>query len=176
MKQPTLDELREQLAAVEQKLATAEARSDFQPDMDFALKTEIGGIRSESRRKKNARWDRWDREAAEINGLVARKRDLESRIAAMERREATAESREARRRRHVAVLKACLKKGDQVQAGDYQVVATVTRVNAQTVSVMMPSGFTDRLPFEDIRPLEMVRMLAEYNAAGKQEEANCDNN
>jgi|CXWK01.1.fsa_nt_gi hypothetical protein len=163
MQQPTIEELKEELAAVDRKLAAAGAKSDFQPDMDFALKTEIGGIRSESRRKKNRRIDRWDREAAETTELVRRKRDLTGRIAAMEEREATAGTRRAQRERHIDVLKACLKKGDRVEAGDYQAVGTVTRVNVQTVSFIMPSGFADRLPFEDIRPLEMARMIREYD-------------
>lgn len=162
MRIPTVDELREELAAVERRLAELAARSDFDPDMDFALKTEIGGIRSESRRTKERRRDRWDREAAETVELARRKADLESRIAARESHIVRREEVEAAM---AAVMRAMLKPGDQVRAGDYQATATVTRVNAKTVSFRLPSGFADRLPFTEIRPLEWSRMAADYHQA-----------
>ncbi len=71
-----------------------------------------------------------------------------------------------------AVMKAMLKPGDEVQAGDYQSVATVTRVNAKTVSFRLPSGLTDRLPFDSIRPLEWERMYAEWMASNGAEARN----
>lgn len=158
---PTLDELRRELAAVERRLAELAARSDFDPDADFALKTEIGGIRSESRRTKERRWARWDREAAETTELLGRKRDLTGRIAARESHQSRREAVEAAVE---AVMRAMLKPGDRVLAGDYRDAATVTRVNGKTVSFRLPSGLADRLPFTEIRPLEWERMVADYQA------------
>lgn len=161
MPTPKLAGLREELAAVERRLAELAARSDFDPDMDFALKTEIGGIRGESRRTKERRRARWDRKAAETVELARRKADLEIRIGANESHEDRREEVEAA---VAAVMRLLLKPGDLVRAGDYQATATVTRVNAKTVSFRLPSGFADRLPFAAIRPLEWERMCAEWTA------------
>ena len=74
-------ELTAALAAVEQQLAALNATTDFDPDADFALKTEIGGIRDESRRTKRLRAERWDSQARQHMTLMERKRVLEARLA-----------------------------------------------------------------------------------------------
>lgn len=163
----TLEDLQRKLAAVERKLVALAAASNFQPDMDFALKTEIGGIRSESRRTKRLRGERWDQQAAEQAVLLKKKDALTARIRAHE-------SHAARRvqveQTVTAVLREMLKPGDLVRAGDYSFLATVTRVNAKTVSFRLPSGMTDRLPFMAIMPVDWDRMTAEYAAKHSTEE------
>lgn len=168
----TLEELREELAGVVRRLNKIAAKSDFDPGMDFALKTEIGGIRNESARTKARRWARWDQEATDTTALLRRKGELEAWIAARESHESHAARREEVMAVVTAVMKAMLKPGDEVQAGDYQSVATVTRVNAKTVSFRLPSGLTDRLPFDSIRPLEWERMYAEWMASNGAEARN----
>lgn len=155
----TLEGLQAELAAVERKLVALVAASDFDPDADFALKTEIGGIRSESPRTKRLRRERWDRQAADHRDLRRQKETLEARIRAHQSHQARREQVE---QSVTAVLRAMLKPGDPVEAGGYQSLATVTRVNAKSVSIRLPSGMTDRLPFLDIRPLEWDRMWREY--------------
>lgn len=167
-----IERLRKELSTVERKLAAHYAKSDFDPDADFALKTEIGGIRSESRRTKARRWARWDREAAEGVELERQKKAILTQIAYYEA-EPERRARAEAQGQIDEILREMLRPGDLVQAGDYQAVATVTRVNAKTVSFKLPSGFTDRLPFSDIAPLAWseMRQAWEEKHAGQGAEA-----
>lgn len=170
MSDTTRERIEAELAVVEQKLAALHAASDFEPDMDFALKTEIGGIRGESRRVKRKRAERWDAQAAGMKDLMETKQLLEARLASLE-----SERRQSPLRRRVEqVLRTKLRKGDRVKAGSYQSAATVTRVNDRTVSFRLDSGFTDRLPFAEIWPLEWDRMYAEWQAEQAEQEARDD--
>ena len=160
--------LGEELAAVERKLVALSAASDFDPNADFALKTEIGGIRSESRRVKRRRGERWNDQAREHAALMERKRVLEARLASAQ----VAPVRAAAEATVNTILRAMLRVGDPVTVAGFPDDAVVTRLNTKSVSVRFLSGFTERVAWSVVRPVERAeweRMVAEWQAANPAE-------
>ena len=163
-----MDALRAELATVERKLAALNTKSDFDPNADFALKTEIGGIRSESRRVKRRRGERWDDQARDHAALMERKQVLEARLA-----QAQAAPRRAAAEATVdTILRATLRVGDPVTVAGFPDDAVVTRLNAKSVSVRFLSGYTERVSWSVVRTVERAeweRMVAEWQAANPAE-------
>ena len=154
-------ELTAALAAVEQQLAALNAKTDFDADADFALKTEIGGIRDESRRTKRLRAERWDSQARQHVTLMERKRVLEARLA----RAQAAPGKAAAVAQVETILRAMLRGGDPVMVAGFPNQAAVTRLNAKSVSVRFASGRTERVEWAAVRPVEWKQMYADWKAA-----------
>lgn len=153
------------LAIVDRQLAALDAASGLDPNADFALKTEIGGIRSESRRTKERRLDRWDEQARRYVALMERKRTLEAQLA----RAQAAPVKVAATARIETVLRAMLRVGDAVMVAGFANAAAVTRLNAKSVSVRFASGHTERVEWSAVRPVEWERMYADWKASNPVE-------
>lgn len=160
-KQEGVAELTAALAAVEQQLAALNTATDFDPDTDFALKTEIGGIRSESRRTKRRRSERWDSQSRQYVALMERKRVLEARLAHAQ----VAPDKAAAVAQVETILRAMLQVGDQVAVVGSPNAAVVTRLNTRSVSVQFSSNSTERVEWAAVRPVEWQRMYADWKAA-----------
>lgn len=160
-KQEDVAELAAALAAVEQQLAALNSATDFDPDADFALKTEIGGIRSESRRTKRQRGERWDSQARQHVALMERKRVLEARLAHAQ----AAPDKAAAVAKAETILRAMLRVGDQVAVVGSPNTAVVTRLNGRSVSVRFSSNSTERVEWAAVRPVEWQRIYADWQAA-----------
>lgn len=153
-------ELTAALAAVEQQLAALDAKTDFDADADFALKTE-GGIRDESRRTKRRRAERWDSQAQQYVTLMERKRVLEARLAHVQ----AAPGKAAAVAQVETISRAMLRVGDPVMVAGFPNQAAVTRLNAKSVSVRFASGRTERVEWAAVRPVEWKQMYADWKAA-----------
>lgn len=140
-----IEELRQKLAGMQARFETLGA-AGVAFDMDFALKTEVGGIRSESKRTKRLRREGWDNDAKE---MVALRQQIETTQARLRGLEGQA-TRETAIREHAERMKRTLKPGDMIQTGIYRDPAQVIRLNAKTVTFRLPSGFTDRLPYLNV--------------------------
>lgn len=80
----TLDRLREQLAALEERIAAHDAECARTSGHAVNPDNEIGGMRGRSARAKGRLLDRWDRQARESAKLHDERRTLAARIAWLE--------------------------------------------------------------------------------------------
>lgn len=137
-----------QLEQVERELARLYAESDAVSGAALNPAGDIGGIRGRSPRQKEQLAVRRDRIAREIVALERERQHLLNKAASEERAAVAAQAQEIVTDR----VRGAIKKGMRVTVAGFPNPGVVQRVNAKSVTVAFPSGYTERVRYDDVFP------------------------